>query len=134
MSLPSKSAEHERIECDGGDVVKHLRRHADMGDWRRRQDVAAAHPDLFVPFAIEGRTIRQPFIDGPPGTNDDAMRIYAALHARGVVGVDDIVPHNIVGGRAVDFQFTPPADVERRVIVRDNRRVEIYAPRRVHQS
>lgn len=93
----------------GDDVFKLLKDSVRSEQILKRQAIAAAHGDLFVPFAFDAATkiIRQPFIAGPPGTTSDQYHLLAALRARGLHQINDVGPKNICGRRLIDFAVGP---------------------------
>lgn len=125
------SAEHCAIVQVDGVVVKHLRPRASLDDWGRRAAIAAAHPDLFVPFVLDtkARVVRQPLVVGEHGSLDDLRRIYAELKRRSVEGVYDITQANVISGRAIDFQHSPPHPrCETRIVGSGANRLQICGP------
>lgn len=97
-------AEHRAVRLMNGVYYKELLPDADLRQWRKRQEVARRNPDLFVPFAIVGRTIVQQEVHGA-FTLERQWEIILELRRRKLYAVSDVTPENIVGGRLVDFQW-----------------------------
>lgn len=110
--LYAPTAEHCAITRVGDDVRKYLKPWANLTVWQARQQIAEGHPDLFVPFQLEGRVVIQAFVAGEPGMREDMQRIGREIVRRGLP-VYDHVAKNIVAGRLIDFAV-PTAAIARR--------------------
>lgn len=99
--LFAPTAEHCAITRVGSEVRKYLKPLADLANWRERERIAAAHPDLFVPFRLAGRVAIQAFASGE-GTSEDMRRLHNEIAYR-KIAVFDYAPQNILGGRIIDF-------------------------------
>lgn len=129
--IVAPTPEHCAVTKVGNEVRKYLRPSASIENWKRLRDVAAANSDVLVPFLldVENRIVEQEYVTGSFGERKDIRRIYDTLLERGQRGVSDISEKNVIGGRAVDFEFTPvPENVIHRVITKGNRKLEICAP------
>jgi hypothetical protein len=128
--LASPSGEHLAVvvvtlEDGTREVQKFLRPNANLEHWQARAAIANAHPDLFVPFRLEEQgarskdqgnslapnssplvpfLVRQPFVTGP-FEQRDADYIRAESLRRGIRGITDLGPCNVIAGRAVDFSL-----------------------------
>lgn len=135
--LVAHTSEHCAVTRVGDIVYKYLRPRADLKNWERIQELALKNPDVLVPFVLdkENRIIEQEYVSGAHGDRKDIRRIYDTLHARGISGVSDIASKNIIGGRAIDFEFTPvDENLVYRVITKGKRKLEICAPAKKKES
>ncbi len=102
QAIANPTAEHCAVTRVGDEVRKYLKPRAQLSAWQQRRELAESHPDLFVPFALTGRVVVQPFVAGAHATASEARALAKTAADRGL-RIHDVVPKNVVGGLIIDF-------------------------------
>lgn len=102
--LSRNSNEHKIVYRTGETVTKMLRPNTDAKEFSKKQALAAAYPEIFVPFEFDNKkkVVHQPFRGNAPGTPADVKELKRLIQRAGLF-IGDVIEENIRGGRLIDF-------------------------------